>query len=411
DSGDVGVVDVADPAAPRYIPHGDRGRFLTLDQYGGDVTIADGILYVVGTQGKSRTYDISNAASPVFIGEFPHGRSLEIMDNRWVFLTGGTNYGLEAYLLTDARDVVRVGFVGADVDGVATSNGVVCTASESDGIQLLRFPSLRQPDIVPRGFALTTTTLASGQALGFQGMVVNAGSAATTQSFWVVFAGNPIGVGGPAIALCDSLFVPAGLAPGQSVNLATITRTLYGPADGVVPDNYRVQVIVDERAQVAEIHEDNNTAQAAAELTVLASPNDLRPIEFLFLPESVRGGETITLSGQVEYTGTQTTTRGFWLEFWCSPNADLSPPQYFLCDPLFVGPGVTPGTVYPFLISPTVRTPQQGLPAGSYVVALWVDRSDHIVEKNETNNQLWRPALRLLVGEPLTKARSWELYR
>ena len=105
------------------------------------------------------------------------------------------------------------------------------------------------------------------------------------------------------------------------------------------------------------------------------------------------------------------TAKSFWVEFWCSPNADASPPRHPLCGSLYVGPGLAPGTVYTFSVPQTVYSRAQGLPPGLYVVLMDVDATNVIPEKIETNNTYWQSAERIYVRDPRTDASHWREYR
>lgn len=411
------MINVYDPRSPQVI-----GSHIVTDwsgDWGGDLAVVGNSLFVINarppayapdyTPPDGPVFDISNPTSPTVVGKFTYGSKVTLLTNKWVLVTNGP-HGLDAYMIANPRHVVANGFVAADAADVATLGELAYTVSESEGFGILRLRVPDLSDLVPRDFALATTSVAPNQPLNFSGYIENIGPEATTQSFWVRFAGIPTDRTGPIVSVCDWLQMPAGLAPGTSVSLAGTGRTLYAPDKGVLPGKYMVAISVDETNVIAEIRKDNNIAVTTGQLTVLVSPNDLRPTEFRYAPDTIRDGQTITLSGRIEYTGTQPTTKGFWVEFWCSPNADVSPPRHMLCNSLWVGPGLTPGMAYTFSIPRTVYGLAQGLPPGLYVVQMVVDSTNAIPEKNETNNTLHQSALRLLIRDPRTGARHWEKY-
>jgi hypothetical protein len=393
------VVNVTNPRSPQVV----GSHLISYGPKCGDLAIYGNSLFVlVGRSGPGDSpppvgpvFDISNPAALKNIGQFASGDRVSLA-YPWAFVTGGP-HGLDAYMIANPRNVVHVGYVAGDHFGVAASSGLVCTASESDGIRFMRFLQPNKVDLTYRDFALATPTLAPGQMLKFSGSILNIGPLATTQSFWVSFPAIPLDRSASPVNLCDSVQVTTRIAAGGLVNLAPMQRPLYGPSRGVLPGRYLAAMVIDPYNQIAEGREDNNIAFAATRLTVLASLNDLRPASFSFAPDQVTAGQNITLSGQIAYTGTQTTTSGFWVAFQCSPNPDFRLPRYRLCGSLWIGPGLAPGTVRSFSITRPVNGPGQGLPTGLYVVGVIVDETNLIPESNEMNNTLWRSGDLLLV--------------
>jgi len=360
-----------------------------------------------GSSNSSAIVDVSNPTSPTKIANFGDGGRMAFGSGSLFVLAGD----LRAFNVSNPHNPWEAGWIAAGFDNLATSGTQVYGISPNLGLWVAEFTQPQPIDLLPNNFALAAPGSAPGEPIDFLGSVQNLGPAATTQSFWVAFAGIPTDRTGPALSLCDSFLVPAGLASNGAVTLAGLGKTLYGPDRGILPGKYQVAIVVDQPNEIVETREHNNIALAPGEFTVWPSLNDLRPVALSYSPTIVGGGSSITLSGQVEYTGTRATTKGFWAEFWCSRNADFSPPRYLLCDSLFVGPGLTPGTLCPFTITRTVRSPAQDLPIGSYVVALWVDRIDNILERDEANNTYWRSTQRLSIKDSRSNASHWEMYR
>ena len=398
------VVNVRDPRKPQVI----GSSFL---QRAGRCLAVNGNTLFVGNwpvNGPGYVFDLSDPTSPTQISGFPTV-SRVVVSNGWAFVVEeGYDTSLRAYSVADPRDIWDGGFLATDFTDIAASGTIVLGVSS--GLWVTRFaPPAPQPvDLVPVGFSPTTQRLVPGKPIGFRGWVRNLGPSATSQSFTVAFEATQPEWPATVVTLCDPLLVPAGLASGSSVSLAGIGRTLLG-REYLTPGRYTVRVVVDKLNDIIELHE-NNTMTAPGEFTIV-SENDLRPTAFGYWPAVVGAGSSITLTGQFEYTGTGPSTNPFWVEFWCSPNADFSPPRYFLCDSVLVESWWDPGTTYTFSITRKVCGPTQGLRPDSYVVALWVDRPDDIYEKDITNNTLWRSTVRLKVVNPLTGARRWERYR
>jgi len=410
------VVDAHDPTSPRVIGSHMANQYA---YHGGDLAIVGNSLLVTNDRPPGfpdfipeagPVFDISSPTSPKVVGSFTYGDRITLMAGNWALVAKGP-HGLDAFMIANPPQIATAGFLASSAADVAASGKLAYSVSDSEGFAILKFQGQNLPDLQPRDFALTTTQVGPDQRLGFAGSIQNIGPRATTQSFSVSFAGIPTDRTGPPVNLCDWLQIPAGLAPGTTVSLAVPSRTLYGPNKGVLLGKYKVAVVADETNVIVEGQEVNNIALAAADLTVVPSANDLRPTEFHYTPDTVKEGQTITLSGRIEYTGIQPSAKGFWVEFRCSPNADASPPRRFLCDSLAVGAGLAPGTTYSFSITRTVYSPTQGLAPGLYVVLMIVDATNAVAEKSETNNNYWQSAERILVRDPRTDAHRWELYR
>jgi hypothetical protein len=387
---DLFVVDARDPALPRVI--GSAYSHSSGYYYGGDLAIVGNWLFATTDQDYGGgVYDTAQATSPTRVGQFTVGGKITPMAGAWALVANGP-HGLDAVMIANPPQIATAGFVASSAADVAASGNLAYTVSDSDGFAVLRFLGQNLPDLVPRDFELTLKAMGPDQKMGFMGSIQNIGPQATTQSFSVSFAGIPTDRTGPPVNLSDWFQIPAGLAPGTMASLAATGRTLYGPDKGVVPGKYKVAVVADETNVIVEGQEGNNIALAAAELTVLPSENDLRPTQFRYTPDTVKEGQTITLSGRIEYTGIQPSAKGFWVEFRCSPNADASPPRHFLCESLAVGAGLAPETAYSFSVARTVYSPIQGLAPGLYVVLMIVDATNVVAEKSETNNNYWQSA-------------------
>jgi len=114
-----------------------------------------------------------------------------------------------------------------------------------------------RPNLVARGFDFSPeSVLSSGnQPILFSGVVENSGSRPITDSFWVEFhISLPDAYWPWGSYLCESWLVTQQLDPGESVNLASLSRVTL-PID---PGTYIAGIILDVGGAVFEQREDDN---------------------------------------------------------------------------------------------------------------------------------------------------------
>ncbi|MCX8038071.1 MAG: hypothetical protein N3D11_13660, partial [Candidatus Sumerlaeia bacterium] len=96
-----------------------------------------------------------------------------------------------------------------------------------------------------------------------------------------------------------------------------------------------------------------------------------------------------------------------WAEFYVSPNADFSPPRYFLCESAII-PAI--GIGGRFSLATLARTVSAGIPAGEYYVGIVIDRPNEVAEGNEANNTYWVTGSKVYINRAPASARRWQLY-
>lgn len=409
DAATLQIIDVSDPARPAL-----RG---TCDTPGRaeDVSVSGNLAYVADGQAGLSLVDVSDPTSPTMHPLFnTAGYAAGVHAVGDVVYIADGDAGLQIIDRAESP-CPPVLFGSATFPSDSTTfmdidvSGEIATVVNTDrGLWILKITLPQTVDLAPGGFGMTPLTVSPGEPIDFTGYIENLGTAATTQPIVVDFAAASSDSPGMIVDLCPPLVVPAGLDPGQKVSLAGLGRTL----GAIPPGRYVVAVVADEPNDIAEQDESNNIQLAAGELVVRPPLNDLRPSLFSYAPDQVAAGRTIAISGTVDYTGSEPSPSGFWIEFRCSPNADFSPPYHHLCDSLWVAPGLQPGTSYQFAIQRSVHGSSEGLPAGLYVVGMVVDPIDELPERIETNNVLWLGEKRLRVdASEITAAQNWERYR
>jgi hypothetical protein len=118
-------------------------------------------------------------------------------------------------------------------------------------------------DLRIESFGFSPQVLNNGDPVHFTGRVINGGDAAAA-NFWVEFrVSRSIDFSEPTAYLCDS-FMCSNLAPGASIDLSTLNRTVY-PIGQLPQGAYIVGVRVDPQGAVAESNERNNQAWVSPE--------------------------------------------------------------------------------------------------------------------------------------------------
>lgn len=150
-----------------------------------------------------------------------------------------------------------------------------------------------------------------------------------------------------------------------------------------------------------------NSGISVVRLQTAPGPADLAVQDFAIGTISLTHERPIPLSGKIENIGEQATPCEFWIEFHCSPNADFSPPVYYLCDSILVSQDLGPGESLDLdAVERTVYDLGQ-IPPGYYYIRVSADSLNFIGEENEANNRaLIGP---IAIGEMAVK--SWEFYQ
>lgn len=252
-------------------------------------------------------------------------------------------------------------------------------------------------DSVSPGFVM------GGRPVSFSGSVWNDGMEAITSPFWMEFLATDV-ESGWATYLCDSVRL-GGLGVGESFDLAAISRTVYS---NIPPGEYRIALRIDPIGEVTEWDEDNNIIDGPM-VTVLPDGPNLLVTRCDFTPNviSPAGGEAIALVGEIQNSGSQSTSGTFWVEFQVISEPNYPSPPLYLCDSLKVTKPISPGEGVPLF--PTQRT-VYALPAGAYTVRIVVDPLGEIAEQREDDNITVIAHRRLYVGQRPSRARTWTRY-
>jgi hypothetical protein len=139
-----------------------------------------------------------------------------------------------------------------------------------------------------------------------------------------------------------------------------------------------------------------------------ANPADLAVQNFAVGTVPIGYNSRIPFAGKIRNLGGVGSPCDFWVEFKCSPNANFSPPVYYLCDSLGVAGTFGPGASLDLsTISRNAFGPAQ-FPRGYYYIRVSVDSPSILFERNEANNSATVGPI--LIGAA-TAVRAWEEYR
>ncbi len=114
-----------------------------------------------------------------------------------------------------------------------------------------------QADLTVENFDFQPLAVVARDRIALSGQIVNRG-VQMSRSVWVEFWASRSSTGATLdYFVCASARVGP-LGPGESFDLAGLTRTVHTPADGLPSGRYRVGVFIDRIAEQAETNEGNN---------------------------------------------------------------------------------------------------------------------------------------------------------
>ncbi|MCX8037589.1 MAG: hypothetical protein N3D11_11205 [Candidatus Sumerlaeia bacterium] len=265
-------------------------------------------------------------------------------------------------------------------------NDVVELSEANNSAHAGQLLSVAMPDLQVTGGSVAPTAVWAGAGIYVQATIQNTGLQTAPASWARLYLSADSVITTGDIPLMASVHLSA-LNPGMST-------TIYGnpTLPAVSAGYYYVGAYCDVAGEVAESNETNNGGVVGAPLLIKTAPPDLRPIHFDVRPKAVYRSystQTITLalSGFIINAGGAPTTRPAVVEFRASPNADLSPPVYPLCNPTTV-PLLGIGDRYGLATLNRTLSPAAVLPPGVYTVAVSVDVLNDVAESDETNNRL-----------------------
>jgi len=231
--------------------------------WGHDVSFA-GLVFNVGNQATAESFWVE-----LWAINRTTGWSGYLCDSFEV--VGGLGAGVWVDLATVSPRVCYAGIPSGTyaVEMRVDTTNAVAESDESDNtvqwsnvIILPDLPDLRVHDF---DFSPQDVSPAGGTTVTFSGTILNDGSQATTQSFWVEFRVSPtLPVRATDPYFCDSLRVTSLLAPGEGEDLSSVSRTTNPLAEGF----YYVGIFLDPLNEIVEQREDNNVSWSRKRLRV-----------------------------------------------------------------------------------------------------------------------------------------------
>jgi hypothetical protein len=258
------------------------------------------------------------------------------------------------------------------VDGQVFNHSILITRPPDEGAVAGSDIAIRSADFSPAA----PSQLASGATVTLTVELANLGSL-NTGPFWLEYWGSLDGGLTLKNLLTDSDRI-TNIAPGQTVRLSPRKR-LGRIADGL----YTIVVVADRLKQVSETNEANNRRAIAGKRLLVIRPQtgaNLVVEQFRFyLPFWPR----IEPYGTVRNAGTA-NSGSFWVEFWASPgDADYPSAVWPVCPAMRVENLPPGGSVNLTHYRPNAHG---SLPAGLCTILCIVDRTDQVVETDETDN-------------------------
>jgi len=151
-----------------------------------------------------------------------------------------------------------------------------------------------------------------------------------------------------------------------------------------------------------------NSGISVVQMRSAANPADLAVQSFAVGKSPIAYGSPIPFAGKIRNLGGVASPCDFWVEFKCSPNANFSPPVYYLCDSLGVAGTFGPGASLDLSTVSRNAFGRAQLPPGYYYVRVSVDSPSILFERNEGNNSATVGPI--LIGAA-TAVRAWEGYQ
>lgn len=230
------------------------------------------------------------------------------------------------------------------------------------------------PDLVMSDVATTTTHIPWKGSLDVSASVKNIGVdpvGATTVSFYL---SSDTVVDAADTVLC-TVSISGGVAAGATV---PVSKTCAAPADAA--GSRWLLAKADPSNAVFELDETNNTAAAAAKITVDAPNWNLSAGPLSFSTSTISSvGQTLTFQLSVANKGTDAIP-GYYVEVYLSPYKTVTPSDTVFC---FMNKGALAASVADtFTFSCKAPT----LQPGTYYFGAIVDPNNDLLETNETDN-------------------------
>ena len=113
-------------------------------------------------------------------------------------------------------------------------------------------------DLTIEGFDFSPVEAISGDRITFKGRIANRGTQ-MSRRVWVEFWLSAKTTGGSLERVLCKSAETGWLGPGEAFDLSLLSRTVYGPAQGMRNGRYRVGVVVDRGGEQVETNKSNNT--------------------------------------------------------------------------------------------------------------------------------------------------------
>ena len=242
-----------------------------------------------------------------------------------------------------------------------------------------------------------------GRTVSAQTTVVNNGLTTAPASWMQFYLSTDDQITTGDFPIHDGILVPA-IPPG---GWYTVEAQPPIPAN-MPPGSYYLGAYFDFVNSATERNEQNNAGVLGPGALVVLGPPDLTIQGFDFTPQLVHPGDGLRLTGSIVNASGAPTERGFWAEFFISPNPGLAPPTQMLIESIYV-PALGTGESYP--LAGITRRVYGTVAPGEYTLGLIVDRLNEVAESNESNNMACVTTKRLYVREKMSGVLKWSLYK
>ncbi len=253
---------------------------------------------------------------------------------------------------------------------ITDANGNPTTSAD------LSFSTLAPPDLVVGAVSVPASAQA-GTLISLSYVITNIGPGVAVGSWQnaVLISTNASGAGALILGALNFTTPPSGIAPGASL---AVTQQIIVPSVGTGPRTFGVRL--DSGNQVFELNEANNTAFAAAPLTIVAT--DLR-VARVSAPAAAQFGQTVSVDYVITNAGTAPAVVP-WTDR-LSLGTLTNTPAALLASADARSVPLPPGGSYTNTLTVTLPLAGSSTP-GPHFIVVAADVANDVPESDEANN-------------------------